>query len=147
MNISQEGISLIKKFEGCELEAYKCAAGVWTIGYGHTEGVNPDDEMDKEAAEELLALDLVVYERSVSWIIEVPLNQQQFDALISFTFNLGETNLCNSTLRKVLNQQEYNEVPNQIRRWNKAGGKVNDGLIRRREAEALLFQGKDWTDV
>ena len=147
MKISEEGISLIKKFEGCELEAYKCAAGVWTIGYGHTEGVNPDDEMDKESAEELLALDLVVYERSVSWIIEVPLEQQQFDALVSFTFNLGETNLSKSTLRKVLNQEKYSEVPNQIRRWNKAGGKVNEGLVRRREAEALLFEGKDWEHV
>ena len=147
MKISQEGISLIKKFEGCELEAYKCAAGVWTIGYGHTEGVNPEDEMDKESAEELLALDLEVYERSVSWIIEVPLEQQQFDALVSFTFNLGETNLSKSTLRKVLNQEKYSEVPNQIRRWNKAGGKVNEGLVRRREAEALLFEGNDWEHV
>ena len=147
MKISQEGISLIKKFEGCELEAYKCAAGVWTIGYGHTEGVKPNDEMDKESAEELLALDLVVYEKSVSWIITTPMNQHQFDALVSFTFNLGETNLCSSTLRKVLNQEQYNEVPNQIRRWNKANGKVNDGLIRRREAEALLFEGKDWEHI
>lgn len=147
MKISQEGIELIKKFEGCELEAYKCAAGVWTIGYGHTEGVNPNDEMDKEAAEELLALDLVVYEKSVNWIITAPLNQQQFDALVSFTFNLGETNLCNSTLRKVLNEEKYDEVPNQIRRWNKAGGKVNEGLIRRREAEALLFEGNNWEHV
>lgn len=147
MITSDEGISLIKKFEGCELEAYKCAAGVWTIGYGHTEGVKPNDEMDRQAAEELLALDLQVYEKSLGWIITSPLNQQQFDALVSFTFNLGETNLASSTLRKVLNEGDYDEVPNQIRRWNKASGKVNDGLIRRREAEALLFQGKQWEHV
>jgi|TARA_Y100000114_G_scaffold101222_1_gene94397 lysozyme len=147
MNISQEGLSLIKKFEGCELEAYKCAAGVWTIGYGSTDGVNEGMEISQERAEMLLLEDVAVFEESVNKLVEVPLEQNQFDALVSWTFNLGSTNLKNSTLLKVLNNKDYEGVPAQIKRWNKAGGKVLQGLIRRREAEALLFEGKEWHEV
>ena len=147
MNISQEGLSLIKKFEGCELEAYKCAAGVWTIGYGSTDGVNEGMEISQERAEMLLLEDVAVFEESVNKLVEVPLEQNQFDALVSWTFNLGSTNLKNSTLLKVLNDKDYEGVPAQIKRWNKAGGKVLQGLIRRREAEALLFEGKEWHEV
>ena len=147
MNISQEGLSLIKKFEGCELEAYKCAANVWTIGYGSTDGVKEGMEISQERAEMLLLEDVEVFEESVNKIVEVPLEQNQFDALVSWTFNLGSTNLKNSTLLKVLNDKDYEGVPAQIKRWNKAGGKVLQGLIRRREAEALLFEGKEWHEV
>ncbi len=70
-----------------------------------------------------------------------------YDALVSWTYNLGPTNLKSSTLLKFLNAENYEEVPTQIKRWNKAGGKVLEGLKRRREAEALLFEGKDWTGV
>ena len=147
MNISQEGLSLIKKFEGCELEAYKCAANVWTIGYGSTDGVKEGMEISQERAEMLLLEDVEVFEESVNKLVEVPLEQNQFDALVSWTFNLGSTNLKNSTLLKVLNDKEYEGVPAQIKRWNKAGGKVLQGLIRRREAEALLFEGKEWHEV
>ena len=77
----------------------------------------------------------------------MPLKQNQFDALVSWTFNLGPSNLKQSTLLRVLNEGEYDQVPAQIKRWNKAGGKVLDGLIRRREAEALLFEGKEWHEV
>ena len=147
MNISQEGLSLIKKFEGCELEAYKCAANVWTIGYGSTDGVKEGMEISQERAEMLLLEDVEVFEESVNKLVEVPLEQNQFDALVSWTFNLGSTNLKNSTLLKVLNDKDYEGVPAQIKRWNKAGGKVLQGLIRRREAEALLFEGKEWHEV
>ena len=147
MNISQEGLSLIKKFEGCELEAYKCAANVWTIGYGSTKGVKEGMEISQERAEMLLLEDVEVFEESVNKLVEVPLEQNQFDALVSWTFNLGSTNLKNSTLLKVLNDKDYEGVPAQIKRWNKAGGKVLQGLIRRREAEALLFEGKEWHEV
>ena len=147
MEISQEGLSLIKKFEGCELKAYKCAADVWTIGYGSTNDVKEGMEISQERADMLLLEDVDVFEEAVNKLVEVPLEQNQFDALISWTFNLGPTNLKNSTLLKVLNNKDYDGVPAQIKRWNKAGGKVLQGLIRRREAEALLFEGKEWHEV
>jgi len=147
MKISQEGIALIKKFEGCELEAYKCAAGVLTIGYGHTKGVTEGMQITKAQADEMLVEELATYESYVSDAVENQLDQCMFDALVSWTYNLGPTNLLNSTMLKVLNAGEYEEVPAQLKRWNKASDKVLEGLVRRREAEALLFEGKNWTDV
>ena len=147
MKISQEGLSLIKKFEGCELEAYKCAADVWTIGYGSTKGVKEGDTLTQEEADKLLLKDVEVFEKAVKDAVEVPISQSQFDALVSWTFNLGSGSLNSSTMLKKLNNQEYDEVPAQIKRWNKAGGKVLQGLIRRREAEALLYEGKEWSKV
>ena len=147
MNISQEGLSLIKKFEGCEYNAYKCAAGVWTIGYGHTEGVKEGDLVTQQEADELLKKDVEIFEKEVMKAVTVPMHQHQFDALISWTFNLGGANLNASTMLKVLNQGAYEDVPAQIKRWNKAGGKVLDGLTRRRLAESLLFEGNDWEHV
>ena len=147
MKISAEGLALIKKFEGCELEAYKCSAGVWTIGYGHTKGVEEGMTITKDQAEEMLLEELVEYEKAVEEAVHNQLDQCMFDALVSWTYNLGPTNLNSSTMLKVLNAGQYDEVPAQMKRWNKAGGKVLEGLIRRREAEALLFEGKDWTDV
>ena len=87
------------------------------------------------------------YEGYINDKVTVDLEQNQFDALVSWVYNLGPTNLSSSTMLKVLNDEKYNEVPNQIRRWNKAGGNVLDGLTRRREAEALLFQDKEWYEV
>jgi len=147
MNISNEGLSLIKKFEGCELEAYKCPAGVWTIGYGHTKNVREGMTISKEQADNMLLNELDEYCEYVEKAIKVNLEQCQFDALVSWTYNLGSTNLHESTMLKVLNEKDYEEVPNQLKRWNKVSGVINDGLIRRREAEALLFEGKDWTEV
>ena len=147
MEISQEGIALIKKFEGCELEAYKCAAGVWTIGYGSTKGVKKGDSMSQEDADKLLLHEIKEYDGYVNDLVEVNLEQNQFDSLCSFCYNLGPQSLKSSTLLKVLNAKDYEGVPAQIKRWNKAGGKVLQGLVRRREAEALLFEGKDWTEV
>jgi len=147
MNISQEGLSLIKKFEGCELEAYKCAAGVLTIGYGSTKGVKEGDTITQEEADKLLLHEMNEYEGYINDSVTVDLKQNQFDALVSWVFNLGPANLKASTMLKVLNNKEYDDVPAQIKRWNKAGGKVLQGLIRRREAEALLFEGKEWHEV
>jgi lysozyme len=147
MNISQEGISLIKKFEGCELEAYKCAAGVWTIGYGHTKDVTEGMEITQAEAETMLKEELLDYCNYVDMYVQVPLEQNQFDALVSWTYNLGPTNLKSSTMLKVLNTGKYEDVPEQIKRWNKANGKMLDGLIRRREAESLMFQNKEWYEV
>ena len=147
MNISVEGISLIKKFEGCELEAYQDSVGVWTIGYGHTKDVKQGDKINQDEAEHLLEEEMPEYEGYINDMVEVSLEQCQFDALVSWVYNLGPTNLSSSTLLKVLNEGDYDEVPFQIKRWNKAGGKVLEGLTRRREAEALLFQDKEWYEV
>ena len=144
MNISKEGLSLIKKFEGCELEAYKCPAGVWTIGYGHTKDVKEGDKINKEEADYLLQEEMIEYESYINDFVEVPLNQNQFDALCSWVYNLGPTNLKNSTMLRVLNEEKYADVPQEIKRWNKAGGEVLDGLIKRREAEAKMFAGEEW---
>ena len=147
MKISIEGLSLIKKFEGLELEAYKCAAGVWTIGYGHIKDVKEGDEISKAEADEMLVHEIEEYENYVNTAVNVPLSQNQFDAIVSWVFNLGNGNLQASTMLKVINSGDHAGVPAQIKRWNKAGGKVLEGLIRRREAEALLYEGKDWTHV
>jgi len=147
MNISQEGLSLIKKFEGCEYNAYKCAAGVWTIGYGHTAGVKEGDLVTQQEADKILEEDMKEYEGYINDYVTVDLDQNQFDSLVSWVFNLGPANLRASTMLKVLNNKEYEEVPNQMKRWNKAAGKVLEGLIRRREAESLLFQDKEWHEV
>ena len=147
MNISQEGISLIKKFEGCELEAYQCAAGVWTIGYGSTKDVKEGDTLTQKEADNLLLHEMQEYEGYIKELVKVPLKQNQFDALVSWVFNLGPANLKASTMLKFLNAGDYHLIPSQIKRWNKAGGKVLEGLVRRREAEALLFEKKEWSKV
>ena len=147
MNISQEGISLIKKFEGCELEAYQCAAGVWTIGYGSTKDVKEGATLTQKEADNLLIHEMQEYEGYIKELVKVPLKQNQFDALVSWVFNLGPANLKASTKLKFLNAGDYHLIPSQIKRWNKASGKVLEGLIRRREAEALMFEDKDWSAV
>ncbi|MEE6248781.1 MAG: lysozyme [Bdellovibrionota bacterium] len=147
MAISQEGIALIKRFEGCELKSYRCSAGVPTIGYGSTKGVSMDMEITQERAEALLIEDISDFEEEVNKCVKVPLTQNQFDALVAWTFNLGGTNLRNSTMLKVLNEGEYEKVPSEMKRWNKAAGKTLDGLIRRREAESLLFKDEPWHEV
>jgi lysozyme len=147
MNISQEGISLIKKFEGCELKAYQDSVGVWTIGFGHTKGVEEGDEITQDMAEIMLEEEMPEYEGYINNMVSAPLKQCQYDALCAWVYNLGPTNLKESTLLKLLNAGDYHLIPSQIKRWNKAGGQTLKGLIRRREAEALLFEGKDWSDV
>jgi lysozyme len=147
MNTSTEGLALIKKFEGLELNAYKCAAGVWTIGYGHTKDVVEGDVWTEADADDALKHELIEFEGYINDLVECSLTQNQFDALVSWVYNLGPANLKASTLLKRLNANDYEDVPSQLKRWNKAGGKVLEGLIRRREAEALLFQGAIWEHV
>tara|TARA_B100001287_G_scaffold87603_1_gene73359 strand:+ start:1637 stop:2101 length:465 start_codon:yes stop_codon:yes gene_type:complete len=154
MHISDEGLELIKHFEGCPTDeegnavAYQDAVDVWTIGYGHTKDVQEGDKWTKEKADFMLWRELEdEYEDYINNYVHVPLNQQQFDALCSWVYNLGPANLKKSTLLRKLNNGEYEETSNQIKRWNKAGGKVLEGLVRRREAEALLFEGKDWRHI
>ena len=147
MKISEEGKSLIKKFEGCELKAYRCPAGKLTIGYGHVKGVKEGDEWSQSHAEHMLDVELEEYEGYINDYVQAPLSQSQFDALVAWVYNLGPNSLKQSTLLKVLNAGEYDDVPREIKRWNKANGEVLQGLVRRREAEALLFQGKKWHEV
>ncbi len=147
MKTSTEGIALIKKFEGCELEAYRCSADVPTIGYGHTRGVSDGDTCTQEEADQLLKDDLEEFEDYVKDLVDIELSQNEFDALVAWTYNLGPTNLRESTLLKRLNDEDKGDVPFQMKRWNKASGQVLDGLVRRREAESLLFLGKAWENV
>ena len=147
MRISEEGKALIKKFEGCELESYRCSANVLTIGYGHTKGVSDGDSCTQDEADQMLTDDLEEFEGYVDKLVTVDLEQNEFDALVAWTFNLGPTNLKSSSLLAALNDGKKSEVPAQMKRWNKAGGNILNGLIRRREAEALLFQDKKWYEV
>jgi lysozyme len=146
MKISDEGLALIKHFEGCRLEAYLCPAGVWTIGYGHTRSVRDSDVIDQEAAEAFLIEDLEEFEGYVNSMTEVALRQHEFDALVAWVFNLGPGNFKESTLLNRINYGPISDVPSQIKRWNKAGGKVLEGLVKRRAAEAALWEGKDWRE-
>lgn len=139
MRTSQKGIDLIKKFEGCRLNSYRCPAGVWTIGYGHTKGVKEGGKITQAQAEDFLKEDLKIYERAVEGCVKVPLSQNQFDALVSFCYNCGGEALRTSTLLRLLNEGRYFEAAEQFLRWNKAGGKVLAGLTRRREEERELF--------
>ena len=144
MQISDKGIALIKQFEGCKLTAYQDSVGVWTIGYGWTKPVDGKPiragmTIKQETAERLLKTGLVSYENDVSRLVKVDLTQGQFDALVSFTYNLGARSLSTSTLLRKLNAGDYAGASDEFLRWNKAGGKVLNGLSRRREAERALF--------
>lgn len=144
MQTSEKGIALIKQFEGCKLTAYQDSVGVWTIGYGWTQPVDGKPiragmTIKQETAERLLKTGLVSYESDVSRLVKVGLTQGQFDALVSFTYNLGGRSLSTSTLLRRLNAGDYAGAADEFLRWNKAGGKVLNGLTRRREAERALF--------
>ena len=147
MQTSDKGIALIKQFEGCKLTAYQDSVGVWTIGYGWTQPVDGKPiragmTIKQETAERLLKTGLVSYESDVSRLVKVGLTQGKFDALVSFTYNLGARSLSTSTLLRKLNAGDYAGAADEFLRWNKAGGKVLNGLTRRREAERDLFLGQ-----
>ena len=139
MKTSNVGIDLIKSFEGCILKAYKCPAGVWTIGYGHTAGVEEGQKITQAQAEELLKEDLKRFETYIENLVTVKINQYQFDALVSFCYNIGPGNLKTSTLLKLLNKGDYEGAAEQFDRWVKAGDKKLAGLVKRRAAEKELF--------
>ena len=133
------GLSLIKKFEGCTLKAYRCPAGVWTIGYGRTTNVKAGDTCTQAQADAWLLEEYQAFRAKVLKLVKVPLTANQLGALVSFTYNVGVGALANSTLLKLLNAGDYKGAVAQFARWNKAGGRVLNGLTRRRAAEALLF--------
>ena len=141
--ITQDGLDLIKRFEGFSRTIYMCPAGHPTIGYGHV--VTSDEDfivgIDAEQADELLRQDAGIAERAILRLINVPLTDGQFDALVSFTYNLGGGALQRSTLRRKVNREDHTEVPEQFMRWVWAGGRQLKGLIRRRKAErSVLFR-------
>lgn len=140
MTTSKKGIALVKHYEGFRAQAYYCPAGVPTIGYGTTNGIKMGMKITEAQGEAYLQADLRKFEAAVNRVVRVKLNQAQFDALVSFTYNLGEGALASSTLVKLLNQGRYDLVPDQLLRWNKAGGRVLAGLTKRRESEADLFK-------
>lgn len=147
MQTSPKGIALIKQFEGCSLTAYPdpgTGGAPWTIGYGWTHPVDgkpvkPGMKIEQETADRLLKTGLVSYENDVLKLAKVKLTQGQFDALVSFAYNVGSRSLSTSTLLKKLNDGDAKGAADEFPRWNKAGGKVLNGLTRRREAERALF--------
>lgn len=144
MEMSNNGINMLKGFEGCRLAAYQDSVGVWTIGYGWTQPVNgvpvgKGMTITQETAESLLRSGLVRYEKGVTGLVKVTINQNQFDALVDFAYNLGVKALEGSTLLKKLNAGDYAGAAAEFPKWNKAGGKVLPGLVKRREAERTLF--------
>jgi lysozyme len=147
---SNTGVNLVKSFEGLHkvgedglIRSYRCIAGRWTVGYGSTKGVRSGMKITEAEAEEKLVDDLKVSEADVKRVVNVPLSAHQFDALVCLAFNIGGTSLAKSTLVKKLNKGLYDEVPNEILRWDKArvDGSLQSvrGLTRRRTAEAALF--------
>lgn len=144
MNISKNGIEFIKKEEGLVLNAYLCPANVWTIGYGHTNGVKKGDQITEEQAEDFLVSDLLYSERIVNKMVKVKLNQNQYDALVSFVFNVGSGNFINSTLLKKLNAGANNdEICVELRRWVFSKGKKLPVLVARRQRECELYQREE----
>ncbi|HCO3755892.1 TPA: lysozyme [Escherichia coli] len=143
MKTGSNGISLIKQFEGCRLKAYPDPAtggAPWTIGYGHTgNDVRPGMLWTQVQADSALISDLAQCERSISRLVKVNLTQNQFDALVSFVFNVGSGNLQSSTLLRKLNSGDYKGAADEFLKWNKAAGKVMNGLVARRAAERELF--------
>ncbi len=143
MNTSPKGIALIKEFEGLRLKAYQCPGGVWTIGYGHTAGVKPGMVITKAQAEEYLKVDLIAFERYLNGL-GLALNQNQFDALVSFIYNVGTGNFSSSTLlRKVRENPQDNSIMDEFLRWVYSKGRVLPGLQRRRLAEMKLYFSND----
>ena len=144
---NQNGLLLIKSFEGLRLKAYRDAVGIWTIGYGTTRGVQPGMEISEAKAEEFLQADLVRFEEAINGAVTAPVNDNQFAALVSFTYNVGSGALRSSTLLRLLNAKEnVRAIADQFPRWNRAGGRVLAGLTRRRNAERSLFLGEDFRE-
>jgi lysozyme len=131
--------ALVRQFEGCRLQAYLDSANIATIGVGHTRGVRMGDRCSQAQADLWLTQDLEDAGAAVASLVKVPLTQDQFDALTSFTFNLGIKRLAESTLLIMLNRGNYKAAADQFSRWVYADGKVLDGLVKRRAAEAKLF--------
>lgn len=146
MKVSERGLDLIKHHEGLRLKPYKCPAGLWTVGYGHVIGDGrtlPKEwnrTFTKDEVDSILARDIQRFERGVLRLCPHHLNQSRFDALVSFAFNLGLGSLQRSTLRMKHNRGEFTACAREFLKWSKSGGKVLNGLLKRRKDESRLYQ-------
>jgi len=136
-------VKLIKRYEGCSLKAYKCPAGIWTIGWGQTiwngRKVQPGQVITQAEADADLLKEIIRYGNNVKSLVKVPLTEGQLGALTSFAYNLGVGNLGSSTLLRMVNAKDFTGAAKQFARWNKAGGQVLKGLVTRRASETHLF--------
>lgn len=148
MKISAAGIELLKQFEGCRLTAYQDSVGVWTIGFGTTAGVKEGQTISQVKAEEYLRSDLAIFEKAVTESLKAPVNQNQFDALVSFTYNVGVSAFRSSTLLNLINEKtDKKVVAAEFSKWVKAGNQTLPGLVSRRKAESELFLKGTKNDV
>jgi lysozyme len=153
MQMSQEGIdALLKKFEGCKLKAYRCPANICTIGYGHTSAagapaVSDGMTISQKQANDILRQDLVKFETAVHNMVMQPLTQNQFDVLVDFAYNAGIGALKSSTLLKKVNAAQFDDVPAELMKWTKGGGKVLPGLVKRRQAESAWWSADHTFEV
>ena len=143
---SEDCYSLIKKYEGLRLDAYKCPGGIWTVGYGHTSNVDQHTSITEIEADIYLGVDVELIEKRLNGDLYVPLTQSMFDAICSFAFNVGTTAFANSTMYKYLSISDYASAADEFRRWVYAKGKKLPGLQRRRYEERDLFL-KDKIDI
>lgn len=139
LTTSLSGIDLIKQWEGWRARAYLCPAGIWTIGYGHTKTARRGMKISRKTGETLLSQDLQAFENCINRLVKVPLSQNQFDALVSFVYNVGAGAFSQSTLLRVLNEGNKRAAADQLLRWVHGGGRKLPGLVRRRQAERKLF--------
>lgn len=140
MKLSEEGLAFIKAREGLRLMPYQDSAGIWTVGYGSTAEVVPGEKITEVEAGERLKEDVRHAENCVNQLCTVPLAQHEFDALVSFVFNVGCLAFRKSTLLRKLNDGDYESVPSELARWDKAGGQVVAGLAKRRKLEGELWE-------
>jgi lysozyme len=146
MRLTESGIELIKSFEGFRSEAYRDPAGVWTIGYGHTSAageprVAEGMTVSRSEADAILRRDAANFSRQLNRALRVQLTDEQFSALVSFTYNVGPENLRRSSVLEAVNKSDFASVPRRLSLWTKAGGRVLPGLVKRRAAEAAMFVG------
>jgi lysozyme len=144
MTMTEDGLALIRAFEGFRAKAYRDAVGVWTIGFGHTAmagapGVSQGMEISRAEAEKILARDVAGFARGVARLVTAQLNDNEFSALVSFAYNVGLGNFSASSVLKAVNAADHEAVPRRLQLWVKAGGRVLPGLVKRRAAEAALF--------
>ena len=142
MEVSQSAIDLVKDFEGLRLKAYQCPAGIWTIGYGTTRSVWEGLQINEKQAEEFLERDLNYSVKKISFVVNVPINQNQIDALASLIYNIGDSRFVTSTLLYLINKGKYDKAANEFLAWSKIHGKQSHGLEERRARERSLFLKK-----
>ena len=143
MTYGKDGLALTEQSEGCKLTAYQDQGGVWTNGYGNTHNVKPGSTITQEQAEADLQGNLAWAVACVNKNVTTQLTQNQFDAIVDFTFNVGCTAFTNSTMLRYLNAGDTADAALQFARWNKVGGLANKGLDNRRAAELAVFNGTD----